>query len=284
MKYFFGQSWVAYKSQSNLLKTQSLNSLSLSLKMMSINANTKANAKSKASSRKLNVVTVVEQTQVNTADALVEQLMETTTAHIQNFTLDSTVPVVAVPVKRARATRAKVTDVDSEVTDVADAVVNKRKSKKSPAPADVTDVADAVSVAVVNKRKSKKSPAPADVTDVAAETDAVSVAVVNKRKSKKSPAPADVTDVAAETDAVSVAVVNKRKPKKSPSPAERKPKSKAVIEPFTPSTSPFMPNTPSHSATHNDVEVEEVSVDGVLYYKDADGNLYDHATFEPITK
>ena len=247
---------------------------------MSINANTKPNAK--ASSRKLNVVNVVEQTQVTTADALVEQLMETTTAHIQNFTLDSIVPIVAVPVKRVRATRAKVPDMDSELTasDVADdTVVNKRKSKKSPAPAADDVAADAD--AVVNKRKSKKSPAPA-ADDVAAD------AVVNKRKSKKSPAPAadDVApaadDVAADADAV--AVVNKRKPKKSPAPAERKPKSKAVIEPFTPSLSPFMPNSLSPSATHNDVEVEEVSVDGVLCYKDADGNLYDHATFEPINK
>jgi tyrosyl-tRNA synthetase len=198
---------------------------------MSINTkpNTKPNAK--ASSRKLNVVNVVEQTQVNTADALVEQLMETTTAHIQNFTLNSIVPLVAVPVKRVRATRAKVADVDYDATE--------------------SDVADAV----FNKRKSKKSPAPAEVTDVAADSDVV--AVVNKRKSKKSPAP-----------------------------AERKPKSNAmpVVEPFTPSPSPFMPNTPSLSTTHNDVEVEEVSVDGVIYYKDADGNLYDHATFEPITK
>jgi len=283
---------------------------------MSINANTKPNAK--ASSRKLNVVNVVEQTQVNTADALVEQLMETTTAHIQNFTLNSIVPLVAVPVKRVRASRAKVTDVDYEATesDVADAVFNKRKSKKSPAPAEVTDVAadsDAVSVAVVNKRKSKKSPAPAEVTDVAADSDAVAEVVVNKRKSKKSPAPAEVTDVAADSDAVAEVVVNKRKPKKSPAPAEvtdvaadavaevvvnkrkpkkspapaeRKPKSNAmpVVEPFTPSPSPFMPNTPSLSTTHNDVEVEEVSVDGVIYYKDADGNLYDHATFEPINK
>jgi len=254
---------------------------------MSINANTKPNAK--ASSRKLNVVNVVEQTQVNTADALVEQLMETTTAHIQNFTLNSIVPLVAVPVKRVRASRAKVTDVDYEATesDVADAVFNKRKSKKSPAPAEVTDVAadsDAVSVAVVNKRKSKKSPAPAEVTDVAADSDAVAEVVVNKRKPKKSPAPAEVNDVAA--DAVAEVVVNKRKPKKSPAPAERKPKSNAmpVVEPFTPSPSPFMPNTPSLSTTHNDVEVEEVSVDGVIYYKDADGNLYDHATFEPINK
>jgi hypothetical protein len=252
---------------------------------MSINTkpNTKPNAK--ASSRKLNVVNVVEQTQVNTADALVEQLMETTTAHIQNFTLNSIVPLVAVPVKRVRATRAKVADVDYDATesDVADAVFNKRKSKKSPAPAEVTDVAaDSDVVAVVNKRKSKKSPAPAEVTDVAADSDAV--AVVSKRKPKKSPAPAEVTDVAADSDVV--AVVNKRKSKKSPAPAERKPKSNAmpVVEPFTPSPSPFMPNTPSLSTTHNDVEVEEVSVDGVIYYKDADGNLYDHATFEPITK
>ena len=243
---------------------------------MSINANT--NAKPKAS-RKLKVVTVVEATPVNASDALVEQLLETTTAHIQNFTINSAVPLVAVPVKRKRATRATVSDVAGDVA-VSDVPVAATVGDVAATVGDVavSEVPVAMSVgdvAVVNKRKSKKSvevpskrntPPPATATDVAVPVSVpVSVgdaAVVNKRKSKKSVSDAEVP--------------SKR------SPPKRKPKSKAVmpeIEPFTPSPSAFVP---SPSATHNDVEVEEVSVGGVLYYKDVYGNLYDHATFEPI--
>lgn len=222
---------------------------------MSINANT--NAKPKSASRKLKVVNVVEATQVNTADALVEQLLETTTAHIQNFTINSTVPLVAVPVKRKRATRATVADVsvaDVNVPTVGDVAV---AVSEVPVPVPVGDVAVPV-------------PVPVAVGDVAVAV-LGDTAVANKRKSKKSVSPAEV--------------VSKRStlPKNSPTAPKRKPKSKAAampeIEPFTPSPSAFMP---SLSATHNDVEVEEVSVEGVLYYKDVYGNLYDHATFEPI--
>ena len=200
--------------------------------------------------RKLKVTNVVEEVPVQNTDILVEQLLETTTAPIQNFTLSEVdvEPVVdaPAPVKRSRA---KATDNVEE-----DAV--KRRSKKSES---VSESVPEAEEDVVKRRVKKVSP---DTDAVEAEEDAV--------KSKRKPRAKKASDPVSEE---SVKSNRKTRSKKSEQLTLVMPE----IDPFTPSASEV-------PATHEDVEVEEVNIDGTLYYKDSKGQLYDHTTFAPISK
>ena len=243
--------------------------------------------------RKLAVVNVAEQVYVDNDTSLINELLEAA---------NSDAPVSAVVEKAPAKTRKSKT-----VMLVDDVLVDDAPEDEAPEHANA-DAAQAVS-----KRKSRAKKVAVDENGEP----------VVKPRAKKSVALVDalvedvdalVEDVDALVEDVSEPVVKTRKPRAKkevavdengePIVKTRKPRAKKVVaepvavpvaEPVAeserlslilPEHDPFTPSVSEEvvSDTHLDVEVEETTVDGVLYYKDASGQLYDHDTFAIINK
>jgi hypothetical protein len=270
--------------------------------------------------RKMNVVNVVEPEYVNDGTSLIDQFLKAASADDQSFTLipsadadvesvESTLNIkdmALVPDAPVCADIRKRMVIDAPICADTPAVpvASKRKAPKKATDAPIGEATDAVPV--VNKRKPRTKkvvaepvaepteavvePTEAVVEPVAEPTEAVvepTEAVVEpktrKPRAKKADAEPKVRKPRAKKED---AEPKTRKPraKKAPAP-EPEPAPLSLmfpeIEPFTPSASEV---SPKKSDTSIDVEVEEATIDGVLYYKDASGQLYDHDTFAIINK
>lgn len=192
----------------------------------------------KPTSRKLKVVNVVEAAPAPNTAALVDQLIETTTAPIQNYT------EAALPEKKPRKPRApRATATDEPM--VTDEATDERKPRRST------------------------------VTDEAQVTDEAADAVVSKRKYTRKPKADAAEDATQEKP--------KRKPRATKTAVEPAPAPLSVQMPLSDPFSPSETAMPTESATHEDVDVEECSINGTLYYRDARGQLYDHTTFARVS-
>ncbi len=208
--------------------------------------------------RKLKVTNVIEAAPVTNTVALVDQLLETTTAPIQTFTAPAPAPVAevaAVPEKKVRKPRAArnivVTDAvtDAAATDAAtDAAV-----------VEATDAAEVVSKRKYTRKPKAAAPAP---EVVAAPAPAPEVVAAPKRKPRAT--KTKVSEVV---------------PAPAPAPAPALSLQMPELDPFSPSATAIEQTT----ATHEDVDVEECSINGKLYYRDARGQLYDHTTFARVS-
>jgi len=264
--------------------------------------------------RKMNVVNVVEPEYVNDGTSLIDQFLKAASADDQSFTLIPSADVESVESTLNIKDMALVPDApvcaDIRKRMVIDApicadtpavpVASKRKAPKKATDAPIGEATDAVPV--VNKRKPRTKkvvaepvaePTEAVVEPVAEPTEAVAEpteAVVEPKTRKPRAKKADAEPAEPKTRKPRAkkedAEPKTRKPraKKAPAPApEPEPAPLSLmfpeIEPFTPSASEV---SPKKSDTSIDVEVEEATIDGVLYYKDANGKLYDHETFAPI--
>jgi len=206
--------------------------------------------------RKLKVVNVVEAAPIAAPepDLIVEQLIRSTSAPISNFTADLVVenntPVIETPAKPKRTYNRK-PKTDDDVAEPAPE--NKPKTTRKTKTDDDIDVAEP-EPENKPKRTYNRKPKTDDDDDVAPE---------NKPKTTKTK-----TDEEPEN-----------KPKRS---YNRKPKNTTATT-IEPTHDPFT-HSPSiiPSPTHDDIEVEECAINGILYYKDNNGLLYDHTTFKPI--